>query len=67
MIYRCACPEGHHLNEPVDLSKLTKAQEAALVATLAFTYDPKGQHPPGASPQQSDGPADAGPPDSPEA
>ena len=67
MIYPCRCPEGHFLGEPVDTTKLTKAQEAALVATLAFTYDPDGQHPPGASPQSSEGSADAGPLDSPEA
>lgn len=63
MIYPCRCPEGHHLNEAVDTSKLTKAQEAALVASLAYTYDPKGQH----APQQSEGAADAAPLDPPEA
>lgn len=63
-VYRCACPAGHFLMEAADTTNLTKAEADALVATLAYTYDPKGQHPPGKSPSPTEDPPEGGSSDS---
>jgi hypothetical protein len=45
-IYPCACPEGHYLMDVPPVAQEVSAKEAErLVASQAFTFDPKGQHP----------------------